>query len=301
MRTITVGLDGSKESLAAAEWAAREAGLLHLPLRLVQIWEPVTAPMAEAPLPGAETRQHWAERILRVAAEGLRRRHPGVEVTTEQLTGERGEALAHAARDAELLVLGSRDLGGIGGFLVGSVGLSTLAHAERPVVLVHAGEQAVDEHEKDGAGAPSTATPFRPVVLGLDVADPDDALIEFAFAAAARRNAPLRVVHGINPPPYYYAYGMALEPALEQALHERDATLLTEELSAVREKFPEVEVVEDSGFGSPALRLIDASRDASLVVVGRRMRRRTLGTHIGPVTHAVLHHATAPVAVVAHD
>jgi nucleotide-binding universal stress UspA family protein len=47
--------------------------------------------------------------------------------------------------------------------------------------------------------------------------------------------------------------------------------------------------------------LIGASRTASLVVVGRRVRHHPSGAHIGPVTHAVLHHATAPVAVVAHD
>ncbi|GAA0674591.1 hypothetical protein GCM10009548_50500 [Streptomyces malaysiensis subsp. malaysiensis] len=51
----------------------------------------------------------------------------------------------------------------------------------------------------------------------------------------------------------------------------------------------------------PADQLIDASRDASLVVVGRRVRCNAFGAHIGAVTHAVPHHATAPVAVVAHD
>lgn len=51
---------------------------------------------------------------------------------------------------------------------------------------------------------------------------------------------------------------------------------------------------------SPANHLVDASRKASLVVVGRKIRRSPIGAHIGPVTHAVLHHSTAPVAVVAH-
>ncbi|MGW2856276.1 universal stress protein [Streptomyces sp. NPDC001215] len=35
--------------------------------------------------------------------------------------------------------------------------------------------------------------------------------------------------------------------------------------------------------------------------MGRRIRRNALGTRIGSVTHAVLHHSTTPVAVVAHD
>lgn len=299
-RTITVGLDGSPESRAAAEWAAREAQLRGLPVKLVQVWEPVPEPTAQAPLLGAETHQHWTERIPRESADGLRLRHPGVEVTTEQLTGRPAEALVNAAKDADMLVLGSRGLSGIGGFLVGSVGLAVVAHTERPVVLVRAGEQAADEHQMDPAGIPSAATAFRPVVLGLDVASPDDALIGFAFEAAARRSVPLRVVHAWNPPPYY-AYGMALEPAVEREMAKGDATILSEVLRPWRQKYPDVDVVEQSGYGSPSLLLIDASREASLVVVGRRVRSSVVGAHIGTVTHAVLHHSTAPVAVVAHD
>lgn len=53
--------------------------------------------------------------------------------------------------------------------------------------------------------------------------------------------------------------------------------------------------------GRPGSHLADASREASLLVVGRRTRRSPVGFHIGPVIHAVLHHAAAPVAVVPHD
>ncbi|MFF1723293.1 universal stress protein [Streptomyces sviceus] len=299
-RTVTVGLDGSSESRAAAEWAAREAQVLGLPLKLVHVWEPAPAPMAQAPLLGAETHQHWAERIPREAAEGVRLRHPGLEVATEQLSGHPADMLADAARDAELLVLGSRGLSGIGGFMVGSVALSAVAHAERPVVLVRAGEQAADEHERDPAGIPSAATPFRPVVLGLDIESPDEELIAFAFAAAARRSTSLRVVHAWNPPPYY-AYGLSVDLELHGELARREATTLAEVLRPWHKKFPDVEVTEESSYGSPGNHLVDASREASLVVVGRRIRRAALGAHIGPVTHAVLHHSTAPVAVVPHN
>ncbi|MFF4826402.1 universal stress protein [Streptomyces sp. NPDC001312] len=309
-RTITVGLDGSPESRAAAEWAAREAQLRGLPVKLLQVWEPVPEPMVLAQMLGADTHQHWTERVLREAAVELRSHHPGVEVTTEHVTGKPAEALARAARDAELLVLGSRGLGGIRGFLVGSVGLAAVASTERPVILVRAdeqttgeqttGEQATDEPETDVAGTPSTAAAVRPVVLGLDVAGPDEALLAFAFDAAARRNVPLRVVHGWNPPPYY-AYGIGLEPAVEREMAKADAAAVTEVLRPWRQKFPGVEVVEQPHFGSPSLLLVEASREASLVVVGRRIRRATFGARLGPVIHAVLHHAAAPVAVVAHD
>lgn len=312
LRTITVGLDGSPESRAAAEWAAREAQLSGLSLRIVHIWEPVPEPIAQAPLLGRETHQHWTERsemgvppaegwgsIPREAADGIGLRHPGVEVTGEHLAGRPSEILIEEAKSAELLVLGSRGLSGIGGFMVGSVGLAVVAHAECPVVLVRALELAADEHEMDPAGIPSAATPFRPVVLGLDIEHPDETLIEFAFDAAQRRATSLRVVHGWNPPPYY-AYGMPADPALHEALSLSESHALTEALRPWRQKYPAVEVTEESHYGTPGNHLVDASCDASLVVVGRRIRRSPFGAHIGPVTHAVLHHSTAPVAVVPH-
>lgn len=89
LRAITAGLDGSPESRAAAEWAAREAKLRHLPLKVVHIWEPVPELMAQAPLLGGETHQHWTGRsemgvpaaegwgrIPGEAAEGISLRHP---------------------------------------------------------------------------------------------------------------------------------------------------------------------------------------------------------------------------------
>jgi len=282
-RTVTVGLDGSPESLAAADWAAREATSLGVPLRLVQVWEPVPAPMAQAPLLGPETHQHWTDRIPREAARTVRRRHPGIEVTTEQVTGHPGDALVEAAKDAEFLVLGSRGLGGVTGFLAGSVGLSVVAHCERPVVFVK-----------------KTLPPLTgPVVLGLDTDRPDAELIEFAFEAAARRGTALRAVHAWNPPPYV-AYGTPADPVLHETLLQSEAETLATVLRPWRDAFPDVEITEDVRYGNPAVQLVDAARDASLVVVGRRTRRNPLGTHIGHVTHAALHHCAAPVAVVPH-
>ena len=135
-RTVVAGLDGSSESRSATEWAAREARLRGLPLTIVHVWEPIPAPMAQAPLLGAETQQNWTERMPREAADAIRLRHPDMELTIEQRTGDATEALLDTAKEAELIVLGSRGLSGIGGFMVGSVGLSVAARSERPVVLV---------------------------------------------------------------------------------------------------------------------------------------------------------------------
>lgn len=300
VRSVVAGLDGSPESRAAAEWAAREARLRGLPLTVVHVRESAREPLAQNPRKGTETQQQWSERIPREAGEGLASRHPGVDVTAQLMTGTPATALADAAKDAEMLVLGSRGLSGVGGFLVGSVGFSVVAHAELPVVLVRAGEEAADEHAPDPAGAPSASTPFRPVVLGLDADAPADAVIEFAFAEAARRATALRVVYGWNLPPYY-VYGLSIDPDLHEELCREETTALTEALSPWRRKHPGTEVVLEPRVGSAADGLVEASREASLVVIGRRVRRGALGAHIGPVAHGVLHHATAPVAVIAHD
>ncbi|MEV0244774.1 universal stress protein [Streptomyces sp. NPDC050674] len=121
----------------------------------------------------------------------------------------------------------------------------------------------------------------------------------FAFDAAARRAAGLRVVHGWTLPPYYY--GGELMPELSAETAARVRHELTDVLRPWQGKFPEVEVRAQATVGGASAHLVDASRGAALVIVGRRVRRAPIGTHIGPVTQALLHHAAAPVAVVAHD
>ncbi|MFF8600962.1 universal stress protein [Streptomyces sp. NPDC015232] len=80
----------------------------------------------------------------------------------------------------------------------------------------------------------------------------------------------------------------------------REAGALADALRPWRSTYPEVEVEEGCVVGRPADHLVEASENASLLVVGRRMRRAAIGAHIGPVAHAVPHHATVPVAVVPH-
>ncbi|MEU3086057.1 universal stress protein [Streptomyces massasporeus] len=305
-RTITVGLDGSPASLAAADWAAREAQLRgDLPLRLVTAWEwqpPVFVPAAGlgAPVPPRDLQRASAQHLLAEARTRVGEARPGLRVETEEVSGLPVPALLKAAEAAELLVLGSRGLSKAAGFLLGSVSQAVLASCERPVVLVRAAEHGEDDalpepsdHEAD------TATGGRDVVLGLDLNRPHDAVIDFAFDAASRRAAPLRVVHGWTLPPYYY--GGALMPDLNAGMAEQVRRELSAVLRPWQERYPAVEVRAQATVGSAGRHLVDASHDAALVVVGRQIRRSAVGAHIGPVTQALLHHAVAPVAVISHD
>ncbi|MEU5607713.1 universal stress protein [Streptomyces sparsogenes] len=292
-RTVTVGLDGSPESLAAADWAAREAQLRGLPLNLVHAldWHSFTY----APLTGVKSLARWAERLPQDTAARLRHDHPDLRIVHEQVTTEPVPSLLAAAEDAELLVLGSRGLGRVTGVLVGSVALSIVARAELPVVLVPAGGADRGDRRAGSATTASAARARSEVVLGLDLGRPAEQLLDFAFDAAARRTATLRVIHGWSPAP---ASGRPL--SWNTGASARVARELADVLRPWRAKFPCVEVSEQSVVGSPAEHLVDASDQAALVVVGRFTHGPRPGPRIGPVTHAVLHRSAAPVAVIAH-
>jgi nucleotide-binding universal stress UspA family protein len=60
----------------------------------------------------------------------------GVSIEPELVQGGAAQALLDAAKDADLLVVGSRGLGGFGGLLLGSVSQQVSHHARCPVVIV---------------------------------------------------------------------------------------------------------------------------------------------------------------------
>lgn len=296
LHSVVVGLDGSPESLAAADWAAREALRRALPLRLVQAWEGVTTP-GDTERPELNEPRHWAGRVLADAADRLGESFPQLSVSSEQIAGCAYAVLATAGEESELLVLGSRAFSGLGGFLVGSVAQATVAHVARPVVLVRAHQTLADEHLPDAKGLPSTHTPYRDVVVGVDPAHPCEDLLSFAFESAALRGAPLHAVSVWQLP---YVHSAAVVARVHRATKAATADALAGAVEPWREKFPSVAVHELTREGSPAACLAALAQAAGLLVIGRRIRSSRLGTHTGPVAHAALHHARCPVAVIAH-
>lgn len=296
-RPVVAGLDGSRESLAAADWAAREALRRGLPLRLVHAWEGLPDAGADADLPEIRVPQYHARRVLRGALELLNERYPQLYIAAEQVRRQPGPALLAEAENAELLVIGSQGTGGVGGFMSGSVAMATVAHVDRPVVLVRADETAADEHLPAGSARASAGTPYRDVAVAVDIGGPCDEVLDFAFRAAELRKAPLRAVHAWHVP---LAKGV---PGVEERarIRQRAERELAELLEPWHAKYPGVVVCENLHEGRAAHILVRAAGGAGLLVVGRRRRRVTVGSHTGPVAHALLHHVRRPVVVVPHD
>lgn len=285
-KRVVVGIDGSPESMAAADWAGREAALSGAGVHLLNVWQAPVSSVQYAPDP--EDLRMWEKSRLREAAEKLARSHPELTVTMEQAGGTPMRLLLEAAATSEMVVLGSYGLGGIAGFLYGPVGLHVLAHCDQPVVLVR-----VDTERQAATGAD--------VVVGVDLGRPCDGLVAFAFEEAAARGAVLRVVHVWDVHRVYGYSAPALDPHLARELRGEQAQELSRFLAPWRAKFDGVAVSEDVPVGPVAQGLVEAGRGAALLAVGRRRRHAPVGVHIGPVTHAVVHHAACPVAVVPHE
>ncbi|WP_106433231.1 MULTISPECIES: universal stress protein [unclassified Streptomyces] len=287
---VAVGLDGSRESVTAALWAAREADLRSVSLDLVHVEEWLDQP--PLPVASAEVQRRWTEGLLREASEEVRRLYPDLEVTSRRLHGIPAIALIHAAASSDMLVLGSRGLGSVAGFILGSVAGDTVVVAERPVVLVrspHGTVTPADGFSTEGA-----------IVVGVDLGRPCGGLLAFAFDEASRRRCPLRVVHAWTAPPVL-SYAPSLDPGVQDEMSHGLATDLGTMTRPWSEKFPEVKFDVQVRVGQPAIQLVEAAHGAALLLVGRRIRRSVFGAHMGSIAHAVVHRAAAPVAVVAHE
>nr|WP_168720703.1 universal stress protein [Streptomyces sp. SAT1]ANO42541.1 universal stress protein [Streptomyces sp. SAT1] len=289
---LVVGVDGSEPALRAVDWAADEAVLRGLPLRVVyaSLWERYEGAALARDL-GKPDARVAAEDVVRAGAHRARARRPDLAVSLAALPEAPEYALLREARNASALVVGSRGRGGVSGLLLGSVGLYVAAHADCPVVVVRPG----------GDNQARTAVHGR-VVVGIG--DEPAAEVPFAAREAALRGAALEAVRAWRCPAPEPAghplltggpergYGEAAEEAAAAA-----AEVLEE---ALRDVPPRVEVRRRTAEGPAHKVLLGASRTADLLVVGARRRPGRLGLQLGRVAHALLHHALCPVAVVPH-
>lgn len=146
---IVVGVDGSRAAAAAAEQAFAEAVNRRADLGVVTVFGRRAAhgfldrleslpPFGPFDAQEEETAMEEARRHLSESIAGQRAQHPEVRVSEKVSVGHPAEVLASESEHADLLVVGSRGLGGFTGMLLGSVSQTVLSHAYCPVMVVHA-------------------------------------------------------------------------------------------------------------------------------------------------------------------
>lgn len=282
---VVVGIDGSAPALEAVRWAAREAQRRGVGLRLINVFE-----WAYGDDDGDQRGGTYRDASIRnarqrvgTAAMAASQVAPDVEITHDVRTGFPTEVLVAESREAQMVVVGNRGMGGFTELLTGSVAIALAAHAVCPVVVVR--------NERPGKPTPLEG----PVVVGVAGSPTSEAAIAFAYEAADARRAPLVAVHTWQD---LYVEPMTA-PLLDWEMFETvEHSLLAECLAGWGEKFPNVAVRRVVTRDRAAHTLIEESAAAQLVVVGSRGRGTVTGLVLGSVSHALLHHARCPVAVV---
>lgn len=287
--TIVVGIDGSESALQATRWAANEAARRDTGVRLVHVRQvPLLLPLEDMYAKElAEQGRKWLFAAHDIALGTA----PDIDVHTELRTGQPGEELVEETEDAQLVVVGSRGLGGFRSLLLGSVANVLAAHAHCPVVVMRG--------RTVGAPAPE----HGPVVVGADGTPSSAAAIEFAVAAA--RGAEVIAVHAWT----YEGLMDSWSPvpaAIARAEHtpwlDEIVTIqhlaVSEQLAPFRAAHPDVVLRGVDYRGRPVDGILEQAEQAQLVVVGANGRHPAWAGAVGSTSYAVLHHATCPVAVV---
>jgi nucleotide-binding universal stress UspA family protein len=232
----------------------------------------------------AEQRRIEGRKLLHEHAEKLRKARPRVQVTAELSDLDPARALAEQSESAALVVTGSRGRGGFSGMLLGSVSRKLAVHAHCPLVVVR--------------NEPSAEAADR-IVLGVGRKH-SDAAVRYAFEAARRQGAVLDVVRAYFASVLYT--GMAGVGTMYEGHPESDHLYALKAVQTAIEpyaaEYSDVTVNIAALEGNAVSTLIDAARDARLLVVATHRHRGPLPVGAGYVADGVLAHSPVPVAVI---
>jgi nucleotide-binding universal stress UspA family protein len=283
MATIVVGVDPSTAGRRALAFALREAVLRGAEVVAVRAWEPPSFALTY-PIPAVvtELEQDVAAQALALAEEQLKLAVddvPGADSVERRAVAVRGPAarvLVEAARDAALLVVGTRGHGALSRAVLGSVS-SSVAHLARGSVAVVPASAELD-------------APVRRVLVGVDHSPQSSAALRWAVDEAELHDARLVPVHVHQ----HIVTGEECVdlPALEQS--ERASLAAAAAAAGAASCTVEADVV----IGHPAAALEALASPADLLVVGSRGRGGFAGLLLGSTSTQLAQHASAPVLIV---
>jgi nucleotide-binding universal stress UspA family protein len=272
-RTIVVGLDGRGRSASALVWAVEEAERGDATLVLVSARPEKT-----------HDRELDAEHDL----GALARRLSLADIARKQVEAEPVGALLDAAAEGDLLVVGCRSMHPAKRMMLGSTSTAVARWAPVPVIVV-----------PEAWIQPSMAS--APIVAGVRPVEVDDApgstpkdheVLDFAFARADALKVPLAVISGWEMPPL-----TAWSPEDIERYRAEHTEMLERCLVPWRRSYPNVETSVHCVAEKPDHALLEASRVAQLVVMGRH-HADVLSGLLGSTARFMLSHASRPVAVI---
>lgn len=267
---VIVGVDRSTEAFAAASYAMLQARARRCGLLLVHTYDIPNQNEYYNLQDGGGLHADGVALLDELVTSLEEQFGSAVELTTLVRQGSASLTLAELSLGARCIVVGRRKAGWGERLLTGSVSSRLSSIADCAVVTVPHGFNPVQ-----------SAT--GPVVVALDGQSAAGACLSYAFDAAELHRTDLVVLH---------ADSSGTEPNLRQ--HDLD---VAEGLAAWRSRYPDVAVTTSTVHGSPSSACEEASRGASLLVLGRSTGPHLLSWNRS-VARAVLKNAHCPTATV---
>ena len=283
--TIVVGVDGSETSDRAVDWAAEQARLEGRDLTLVHatgtvgpaalLWLDQAGVDSEVAMDGV---RREAERLLDTVADRVAAAAPDVEVRGVVADLDARDLLLELAREAAMVVVGSRGRGPVKSLLLGSVAHALSRDPVCPVVVLRPlGESGAR----------------RGIVVGVDALGTSTAALAFAYRQASLRRLPLRVVHAI-----WDARKSTGEVGPDEEGYDAERRMLAETLAGMAEQYPDVAAEPVLARGMVDRVLVRLAEEAELVVVGMHDRGGLAGLVRGRTASIVTEQSSGTVAVV---
>ena len=269
MERIVLGFDGSPAAVSALSWTAARAARGPAKVDVVLVVSPFTTDRA----PGL---QHLGD-----AETFLLERLPALEVELHRLEGAVTESIAHAAEDADLVVIGINPGHPIRAAAAGWTPLRLSTRAAAPVCMIPPGWVQADD----------------PVTVGIANDDSSDGALDFAAAEAIRTSTRLRLVHSwlMPTPTFDDAKVVAASP---DAVIEEHRNVLERAVQRVADRHRTLSVQSELIRDSRSDALLRFDGRSSLIVIGTHRRGVLVGSLLGSVGQEIMWRAECPICVV---
>lgn len=146
----------------------------------------------------------------------------------------------------------------------------------------------------------STAASTRPIVVGIDGSAASKVAVDWAARSAAMRRMPLKLVSVLNPPVVMAFPEVPMPAGYLEWQQDEGRKVLDAAAATAADAAPDVEISTELLSGPSVPSLVEASKDAALIVVGCRGRGALARGLLGSVSTGLIHHALCPVAII-HD
>ena len=287
MTSYVIGADGSEQSLAAIDWA-RVSAVDDDTIVVVHAWEmPMLTGYETAVMLDPEPIEDAARQFLAETLGAI----DDPRVSGSAVPGPAARALIeladHVAGDADenaVIVVGHRGLGKVS-LLLGSTAAYVVHHTTHPVVVVRGEPRECARHIAVGVDDKGDAEPDGPSMAAL----------RWAFSLPCARQVD---VHHAVFVPGVVAGPLSQAPVEADEIHDATEDLLQRTIAAAGGPPDDVTAVPVASNGTASFALIEASREADLVVVGSRGHGGFRELLLGSTTLEVTAYAHCPVAII---